>query len=148
MYSYLCLLWIDGKVSAYNVGDLGSIPGSGRFSGEGNGNPLQYSCLENPMDQEAWWATVHGVAKSQTRPTNFTLLHHEITKPLFAYLSAWNAVGIQKLLDILILAGTYWVLTYSARNCAKSVWHTVNIPIYMRGIWRSIMHFYSRRSKW
>ena len=56
----------DGKASACNVGDLGSIPGSGRSPGEGNGNPLQYSCLENPMDRRAWWATVHGVAKSQT----------------------------------------------------------------------------------
>ena len=44
----------DGKVSVYNVGDLGSISGSGRFPGEGNGNPLQYSCLENPMDGGAW----------------------------------------------------------------------------------------------
>ena len=44
----------DGKASVYNAGDLGLIPGSGRFSGEGNGNPLQYSCLENPMDGEAW----------------------------------------------------------------------------------------------
>ena len=56
----------DGKESACDAGDLGSIPGSGRSPGEGNGNPLQYSCLENPMDREAWWATVHGVTKSQT----------------------------------------------------------------------------------
>ena len=48
------------KVSACNMGDLGSIPGSGRSPGEGNGNPLQYSRLENPMDRGAWWATVHG----------------------------------------------------------------------------------------
>ena len=61
----------DGKVSAYNAGDLGSIPGSGRSPGEGNGNPLQYSCLENPMDQGAWWATIHGVAKSRTRLSDF-----------------------------------------------------------------------------
>ena len=54
------------KASAYSVGDLGSIPGLGRSSGEGNGTPLQYSCLEKPMDGGAWWATVHGVAKSQT----------------------------------------------------------------------------------
>ena len=58
------------KVSACNAGDLGSIPGSGRSPGEGNGNPLQYSCLENPMDRRAWWATVHGVTKSQTRLSN------------------------------------------------------------------------------
>ena len=48
----------DGKETACNAGDLGSIPGSGRSPGEGNGNPLLYSCLENPMDREAWWATV------------------------------------------------------------------------------------------
>ena len=60
------------KASACNAGDLGSIPGSGRSPGEGNGNPLQYSCLENPMDGGAWWATVNGVAKSQTRLSDFT----------------------------------------------------------------------------
>ena len=54
------------KASASNTGHLGSIPGSGRSPGEGNGNPLQYSCLENPMDRGAWWATVHGVTKSWT----------------------------------------------------------------------------------
>ena len=59
-------------MSAYNVGDLGSIPGSRRFPGEGNGTPLQYSCLENPKDGGSWWATVHGVAKSRTRLSNFT----------------------------------------------------------------------------
>ena len=53
------------KECACNAGDPGSIPGSGRSSGEGNGNPLQYSCLENPMDRGAWWATVHRVAKSR-----------------------------------------------------------------------------------
>ena len=49
-----------------NAGDAGSIPGSGKSPGEGNDNPLQYSCLGNSMDRGAWWATVHGVAKSQT----------------------------------------------------------------------------------
>ena len=57
----------DGKAPVYNAGDLGSIPGLGRVPGEGNGNPLQYSCLENPMDGGAWWATVQRVAKSWTR---------------------------------------------------------------------------------
>ena len=59
--------WLSGKESACNAGvpgDGGSIPASGRSPGGGNGNPLKRSCLENPMDREAWWATVHGVTKS------------------------------------------------------------------------------------
>ena len=55
-----------GKESASNAGDLGLIPGLERSPAEGNGNPLQYSCLENAMDRGAWQATVHGVTKSQT----------------------------------------------------------------------------------
>ena len=54
------------KPSAYNVGDLGSIPGLGRSTGEGNGNQLQYSCLESPMDRRVWRAIAHGVTKNQT----------------------------------------------------------------------------------
>ena len=54
------------KASAYNAGDLGLIPGLGRCPGEGNGNPLQYCCLENPMDRGAWWAAVHRIAESDT----------------------------------------------------------------------------------
>ena len=57
----------DGKESACHAGDLGLIPGSERSCREGNDNPLQYSCLENPMDREAWWATLHRAAKSQTK---------------------------------------------------------------------------------
>ena len=56
----------EGKESACHVGHLGFIPGSGRSPGEGTGNPLQYSCLENPMDRGTGWAAVHGVAESQT----------------------------------------------------------------------------------
>ena len=66
------------KESACSAGDLGLIPGSGGSPGEGNSNSLQYSCLENPMenpmDRGAWWATVHRVAKSQTRLSNLTLI--------------------------------------------------------------------------
>ena len=61
------------KASSYNVGDMGSIPGSGRSSEEGNGNSLQYSFLENSMDRGAWRATVHGVARVR---------HDLVTKPL------------------------------------------------------------------
>ena len=58
---------LSGRESTCNAGDVGSISGSGRSSREGNGTPLQYSCLENPTDRGAWWTAVHGVAKSQTR---------------------------------------------------------------------------------
>ena len=64
----------DGKEFACSVratGDRGSVPGLGRSPGEGNGNPLEYSCLENPTDRGAWQATVHGVAMSQTRLSDF-----------------------------------------------------------------------------
>ena len=81
----------DGKESACSAGDPGSIPRLERSPGEGNGNPLQYSCLQNSMDRGAWWSTVHGVAKCRTQVSNFysmtyqtlgkhvTWLHHLIT---------------------------------------------------------------------
>ena len=59
-------------MSDYNTRDPGLIPGSGRSPGEGNGNPLQYSCLENPMDGGVWWVTAHGIAKSWIRLSDFT----------------------------------------------------------------------------
>ena len=62
------------KASACNAEDLGLIPGSESSPREGNGNPLQYSCLENPMDRGAWWATVHGVTKSRARLSDLTYL--------------------------------------------------------------------------
>ena len=81
----------DSTVSAYNVGDPGSIPGLGRSPGEGNGNPLQYSCLENPMDREAWWATVHGVAKSRTRLSYFTSISLQVkTSSLILFLLGYK----------------------------------------------------------
>ena len=75
MYSKMIQLYIQicmgfpggsGKESVCQAGDSGSIPESGRSPGEGNGNPLHYSCLDNPMDRGAWRATVHGVSKSRT----------------------------------------------------------------------------------
>ena len=63
----MALVVKNPPASAGDIGDAGSIPGSGRFPGEGNDNPLQCSCLENPMDRGVWWATVHGVAKSRTQ---------------------------------------------------------------------------------
>ena len=65
----------DGEEPTCDTGDPGSVPGLGRSPGEGHGNRLQYSCLGNPMDRGAWWAIVHGVTKSQTRPNNEHFQH-------------------------------------------------------------------------
>ena len=69
---------LAGKEYACNAGDPGSIPGLGRSPGERHGNPLQYSCLENPVDRGSWRATAHGVAKSQTRLSDFTYSGKEL----------------------------------------------------------------------
>ena len=75
------MVYTDGAVvknlpaNAGGTGDVGSIPGLRRSPGLGNGNPFKYSCLENPMDRGAWWATVHGVTKSQTRLNTYTHTH-------------------------------------------------------------------------
>ena len=77
--------------------DVGSIPGLGRSPGEGNGYPVQYSCLKNSMDRVAWWATVHGAAKSQTRLSNFTFTFpfHALEKEMATHSSvlAWRIPG-------------------------------------------------------
>ena len=87
----------DGTASVYNVGDLGSIPGSGRFPGEGNGNPLQYSCLEHPINGGDWWATVHGGLEEldTTERLHFTTLG----KSMAAHSSilAWEILGQRSL---------------------------------------------------
>ena len=70
------------KASACNVGDLGSIPRSGRSPGEGNGNSLQYLCQENPTDREAWRATVHRVTESDTTEQLTLSLFHDKLKPI------------------------------------------------------------------
>ena len=68
--------WLSGKESACNAEDLGLIPGSERSPGGGHGNPLQYSCYENPMDSGAWWTTVHEVAESDmTEVTDLACMH-------------------------------------------------------------------------
>ena len=67
--------WLKGKESACDIGATGSIPGSGRSPGVEHSNPLQYSCLENPTDREAWRAVVHEVAKSQTQLKQLSIVH-------------------------------------------------------------------------
>ena len=79
------------KASAWNAGDPGSIPASGRSPGEGNGNPLQYSCLENSMEGGALWATVHGVTKSRTQLSDFT---HSLTLCPRLYISGFSQPGM------------------------------------------------------
>ena len=76
------------KESAHNEGNLGSIPGLGRSPGEGHGNPLQYSCLENSMDRGAWQAVVHGVTKHQTRLKGQHFPFHRVLLCMHAHLSA------------------------------------------------------------
>ena len=87
----------DSKASAYNVGDPDLIPGWGRSPGEGNGNPLQYCCLENPMDRGAWKATVYGVTEGRTRlrDLTFTFHFHALEKEMAAHSSvlAWRIPG-------------------------------------------------------
>ena len=96
----------DGKASAYNAGDLGSIPGLGRSPGEGNGNSLQSSCLENPMDGGAQWATVHGVAKSRTGLSDFTftfkVLSFFLLNFMFEYLRQLHHLKVKTSKKVLI----------------------------------------------
>ena len=73
--------WLSGKESACKAEDVTSIPGSGRFPGEGNGNTLQYSCLGNSMDRVAWWATAQRIAKGQIRLNDEA--HSDITTPFY-----------------------------------------------------------------
>ena len=76
----------DGKESACNVGDPGSIPGLGRFFGEGNGNPPQYPCLKTSMDRGAWWATVHEASKTQTQLSDYTFTFCSLNSIAFTLL--------------------------------------------------------------
>ena len=92
--------WLSGRESSCNAGDkgeVGSTAGLGRAPGEGNGTPLQYCCLENPMDGGTWWATVHAVAKSQTRLSDFTFTFHlhALEKEMATHSSvlAWRIPG-------------------------------------------------------
>ena len=124
----------EGKASACNAGGPGLIPASGRSPGKGNGNPLQYSCLENPMDRRAWRATVHGVAKSQTRLSNFT----------FFLLSCKQILGIPRKR----IRKVTWIL-WRAFQCRRRFWGWVlktGGKVGNRGPWdhAELTHFCSQ----
>ena len=93
----MALVIKNPSANAGEVRDADSIPGSGRSPGEGNGNPLQYCCLENPMDGGAWWAIVHGVVKSWTRLSDFAFTFHfnALEKEMATHSSvlAWRIPG-------------------------------------------------------
>ena len=93
--SQVVLVVKNPPANAGDIRDLGSTPGSGRPHGGGHGNPLQYSGLENPMDRGAWWAAVHGVAKSQTRLSNIIFHFHalEQEKATHSSVHAWRIPG-------------------------------------------------------
>ena len=104
----------DGKASAYNVEDLGSIPVLGRSSREGNDNPLQYSCLENPMNRGTWYATVHGVAKSWTWLRDFT----------FTFIGAWVYFWAFYLVP-LVYVSVFVPIPYCLDDCSFVVYSDV-----------------------
>jgi len=81
------------KACASNAGGLSSIPGLRRPPGEGNGKPFQYSCLENPMDGEAWWATVHGVARSCTRLSDLTFIFTFSGQLVCGLINQWKFIS-------------------------------------------------------
>ena len=99
----------DGKASIYNAGDLGSVPGLGRSPGEGNGNPLQYYCLEKPTDIGALQATVHGVVKSRTRLSDFTF---------FLFIPR-TVLCARKLLFLLIYSLNIYDHVFWVKHCGK-----------------------------
>ena len=98
------------SVNAEDAGDAGSIPGLGRSPGGGHGNPLQYSCLENPMERETWWTTVHGVAKNWTRLKWHTHAFRNL-QPLY-FLSSNNYGKAESLLRKRNIPSTVYLLVY------------------------------------
>ena len=109
--------------NAGDVKDLGSIPGSGRSPGGGHGNPLQYSCLENPMDRGAWWAAVHGAAKSRTRlkrqqaRTRLTLCNHMNCSPPGSSVHAIFQARILEWADISLSRGSSQPRDHTLISC-------------------------------
>ena len=111
----------DGKESACNAGEPGSIPGSGRSPEEGHGNPLQYSCLENPMDRGAWRATVQGISKSQTQLKWLTLSHTFTCAYIFFVYFAEGFIESNKYIWNATLPN-WWAIFKNPLSCLPHSW--------------------------
>ena len=125
------------KASAWNAGDLSSIPGSGRSPGEGKGNPLQYSCLENPMDGGAWWATVHGVTKSRTRLSDLTHTQGTFYQFVFFKTRCWFINGKEQALrkwhvTIIQLLTFFYMKLVPVLSCTQRL-----MDCFLRACWYS-----------
>ena len=134
----------DSQESACSAGDLGSTPGSGRSLGEGNDNPLQYSCLENSMDRGAWWATVYGVAKRWTPVSNshfslhcFSFMYHTTTDSKTSHTHTHARTHTHS--PALTLAATQLCLCFQAsvQDLCTNVPHSYPPHTYIHTAWAS-----------
>ena len=139
-------------MSAHSARDLGSIPGLGRSPGEGNGNPLQYSCLENSVDGGTWWATIHGIAKSQTGLSDFTFtlsrmdvefcqIHTLIWSYVLSFLDCINTQVLkQSCVAGVILSWLQWVavvcpVIYSSKSVLSRARPTYKAQLFSSSFW-------------
>ena len=114
----------EGKASACKAGELGSIPGSERSPGEGNGNPLQYACLEHSMDRGAWWATVHEVTKSQTRLSDFTFTFTYIHTYVYFFFNFFTFLEILSFPEAYIKQEfVYWIFQFTCEAITNNFSH-------------------------
>ena len=134
------------KASTCNAGDPGSVPGLGGSPGEGNGNPLQFSCLENPMDRGAWWTTVHGVAKSRTWLSDFTFLWRKAMTNLDSILKSRDFTLPTKV--YLIKAMIFPVVMYGCESWTIKKAERWRIDAFELWCWRRLLRvpWMTRRS--
>ena len=155
----------DDKESACNAEDPGSIPGLGRSPGEGNDSPLQYSCLENPMDRGAWRATVHGVPKSRTPLSDYHIQTYTRTegadlKFSFIKTTKWRPSFYPAILIPPFLFPTLlfkWspnrvthphVNLQGLQSCSTSSWHALKYWVTASRVWRGITVNYLHVQDW
>ena len=127
--------WLSGKGSACQAGDLGLIPGVGRPPEERNGNLLQYPCLENPMDRGVWWATLHRVAVTHTRLSDYICMHPSLTIMLFEVHTCCNVPSREILLRFPLQSRACYPESKSKKNwnCTGSTGHLQNLEQIPQG---------------